>query len=180
MAQRHDEFLKLGGRLYAISADTAEQNAAMIEKLALPYPILADPGRDRAITPLGFADEKDPRQISRPGTVIVSPDGEISFRVSGRDFADRPDEEIILEALRNLNLEPTTQGSPAVGEAQPGEKAMALEGLLSYYRGAKFAVLALRSRYRELSEDFRDDAKAYAQMVDRYIEALSAVEDRSP
>jgi len=178
MAQRHDEFLERGGRLFAISVDTPGQNAAMIEKLALTFPVLADPDRDRAITPLGFADEKDPRQISRPGTVIIAPDGEIAHRTVGRDFADRPDEDDLLEALGSLGLDPTSQGPPAVGEAEPGEKAMPFEALFHYYRGAKFAVLAFRSRYRELGEEFRDDAKAYAVMVDRYLEALSAVEER--
>jgi peroxiredoxin len=48
-------------------------NAAVVEKLALPFPLLADPGRDRVIAPLGFADEKDPRQTSRPGTTTISP-----------------------------------------------------------------------------------------------------------
>jgi hypothetical protein len=178
MAQRHDEFLERGGRLFAISADTPGQNAAMIEKLGLTFPILADPDRDRAVTPLGFADEKDPRQISRPGTLIVTPDGEIAHRTVGRDFADRPHEDDLLGALAELGLEPTTQDPPEVGEPEPGEKAMSFDALFPYYRGARFAVLALRGRHRELGEEFRDDAKAYMEMVDRYLEAMSAVGER--
>lgn len=178
MAKRHQEFLDLGGRLYGISADTPAMNTAVVEKLALPFPILSDPDRAEAITPLGFADEKDPRQISRPGTVIIDREGEIVFSVTGRDYADRPDEDDLLEALGGLGLPTTTQDSPELGEIQPGEKAVPFHGLSSYFRGAKFAVLALRARHRELGEDFRDDAKDYVQMVERYIDAMSAVEER--
>lgn len=178
MAQRHGEFLIRGGRVFALSADTAPMNTAIVEKLALPFPVLSDPDRTEAITPLGFADEKDPRQISRPGTLIVDPNGEIVFSVTGRDYADRPDEDDLLEALDALALPPTTQTAPELAEARPGEKAMSYVGLPHYFRGAKFAVLAVRGRYRDLSDEFADETKRYVQMVERYLEALPAVEER--
>lgn len=178
MAQRHDEFLSRGGRVYGVSADTQPMNTAVVEKLALPYPIFSDPDRTQAVTPLGFADDNDPRQISRPGTVIVDTNGEIRFSVTGRDFADRPDEDDLLDALGELGLPSTTQEKPVLGESEPGESAVSLDGLLTYYRGAKFAVLALRSRHRDLGEEFREDAKGYIQMVERYMEAMTAVEER--
>jgi len=178
MAQRHGEFLELGGRVFALSADSVAQNTAVVEKLALPFPILSDPDRSRAITPLGFADEDDPRQISRPATVIVAPDGEVVFSVTGRDYADRPDEDTLLTELRGLGLPSTTQVAPELGVAQAGETAMAYEGLPFYFRGAKFAGLALRGRHRDLGEEFRDDAKDYVRMVERYMEALTYVEER--
>lgn len=178
MAQRHDEFLARGARVYGLSADTPPMNTAVVEKLALPFPVLSDPDRSQAVTPLGFADEKDPRQISRPGTLIVDPDGEIVFSITGRDYADRPDEDTLLEALDGLGLPATSQSPPEREESQPGEKAMPYEGLAHYFRGAKFAALALRSRYRDLSEELADDTKRYVQMVERYLEALPAVEER--
>lgn len=178
LAVRHSEFLALGARLYGLSADSPPQNAAVMEKLALPFPILSDETREEAITPLGFADESDPRQISRPGVVIVAPTGEVIYRVEGRDYADRPDEDELLERLADVELSPISQAAPAIGAAQPGEKAVSVEGLPQYLRGARFAVLALRSRHRGLGDEFRDDTKGYVQMVDRYLEALSAVEDR--
>lgn len=178
LADRHSEFLQGGARLFGISADTPAQNSAVMEKLALPFPILSDPDRDQAITPLGFADEKDPRQISRPGVVIVAPDGEIAHRHEGRDFADRPDEDSLLEALGELGLEPTSQDTPQIGEAEAGEKAISIEALFPYLRGARFAVLAVRSRHRDLGAEFKDDTKGYIQMVDRYLEALSKVAER--
>jgi hypothetical protein len=178
MAKRHDEFLERGGRVYGISVDTPPMNTAVVEKLALPFPILSDPDRREAVTPLGFADEKDPRKISKPGTVIIDPAGEVVFSVTGRDFADRPDEDTLLDALAKLGLAATTQSPPELGESKPGKNAVPLEGLAPYYRGAKFAVLALRGRYRDTGEEFRDDAKRYVQMLERYMDALPAVQER--
>ncbi len=178
MAQRHGEFLERGARVFAISADTAPMNAAIVEKLALPFPILADPGRDLLITPLGFADETDPREIARPGAAVFSPEGDLIYSMVGRDYADRPEEDVLLEQVTSLGLSPTSQGPPKVGVVEPGEKAVPFEGLPHYFRGAKFTALAIRRRHRDLGEDFADDTTAYLAMVERYLDALTEVEER--
>jgi hypothetical protein len=178
LAQRHDEFLARGARVFGLSADTPPMNAAVVEKLALPFPVLSDPDRSNAITPLGFADENDPRRISRPGTVIISPAGEVVFSVTGRDYADRPDEDDLLAELGALTLPATTQDPADLGEIDPGPKAMPYEGLAHYFRGAKFATLAVRNRHRRLGREFAADLKAYGMMVERYLEALPYVEER--
>ncbi len=178
LAVRHDEFLKAGARLYGLTVDSPGANSAVVESLALPFPILSDPERDRAITPLGFADEKDPRLISKPGVVILAPGGDEVWRHKGKDFADRPDEDQVLAEVAKLGLAPTTQIPPVLGEPVAGPKAMPLSGLSHYLRGAKFAALALRSRHRSISDEFKDDAKEYVARCDRYLEALSVVEER--
>jgi hypothetical protein len=178
MARRHDEFLERGGRVYAISADTPPMNTAVVEKLALPFPFLSDPDRTRVISPLGFADEKDPRGISRPGAVIVSTDGEVIYEKVGRDYADRPEEDVLLEQLGSLGLPATTQERPVIGESEPGDKAMPYEGLPHYFRGAKFAARALRIRHRDSSKELDTDAREYVKMVERYLDALPSVEER--
>jgi len=177
MAKRHGEFLEQGARVFAISADTPPMNAAIVEKLALPFPFLSDTDRDHAITPLGFADEKDPREISRPGAAVVSPEAEVVYTMIGRDYADRPEETVLLEQVSALGLNPTSQDPPVLGEIAAGEKAMPYEGLPHYFRGAKFASLAIRGRHRDL-EDVVEDTRAYTEMVERYLDALSDVEDR--
>jgi len=178
MATRHEEFLARGGRIAGISADTVAMNAAMVDKLALPFPILSDPDRDKAITPLGFADEKDAREIARTGALIVSPEGEVVMSLLGRDYADRPEEDELLDQLDSLDLPPTTQAPPAIGEIEAGERAMALEALTPYFRGAKFASLAIRGRHRGLGDEFAADTKRYVEMVDRYLDALPMVKQR--
>jgi hypothetical protein len=77
-----------------------------------------------------------------------------------------------------LGLEPTSQPAPELGPIEAGEKAVPYRGLSSYLRGAKFAGLAIRSRHRDLDEDFSADMKGYIEMLDRYLEALRGVEDR--
>lgn len=164
--------------MFGLSADSPAQNAAVMEKLALPFPILSDVERDQAVTPLGFADENDPRLISRPGVVIISPDGEIVSRFVGKDYADRPDEDLVLEELGSLGLDPTAQEAAEHGPVEPGEMAIPGEALKYYFSGAKFAALALRRRYRDISDDFRDGTKAYVAMVEKYLGALAAVGER--
>lgn len=178
MADRHDEFLATGGRVYGLSADSPGQNASVMKNLALPFPVLSDESKDNAVRPLGFDDEEDPRRISRPGVVVITPEGEVAYRFVGRDYADRPDEDQVLEALAELGLGATTQEPPQVGQAEPGEKAMPYQGLKYYFSGAKFATLALRRRHRDLGEDFKDDTKAYIAMVERYLGSLSSVAER--
>lgn len=178
MAQRQGEFNDLGARVYGLSADSPGQNSAVMDKLALPFAILSDEDKSQAVRPLGFDDEKDPRQISRPGVVVLSPDGELVHRYVGRDYADRPDEDDLLAHLDKLGLDTVDQPPAQIGEIEPGAKAMPGEALKYYFSGAKFATLALRGRHRELGDDFKDDTKAYVQMIERYLEALSAVGDR--
>jgi len=161
-----------------MSADPPTMNAAVVDKLALPFPILSDPEREAAITPLGFADERHPDNISRTGSLIVSPVGEIVFTYLGRDYADRPQEEMLLDALGALDLPPTSQEPPEIGAIEPGPRAVPLQGIGPYFRGAKFATLALRSRHRDLGDDFADDTKQYVEMVERYLAALPGVEER--
>ncbi len=155
--------------MFGISVDSPAQHAAMIEKLGLPFPLLSDPNRSAAIEPYGTADERDPREIARPVLVVVTPDGEEAVRIEARDFADRPREDEVVERVQDLGLPPVSQEPPVLGPAEPGPKAMSVRALLPYYRGARFAAVALGRR----NPDIADQTKAYAAQMDRYHEAMS-------
>ncbi len=142
----------------------------MIEKLGLPFPLLSDPDRSHAIGPYEAVDERDPREIARPVMVAVAPTGEQAFRIEARDFADRPPEDEVVVRLGALGLPPTAQELPAVGPAEPGPKAMPVAALLPYYRGARFAAVALGRRHPDMS----DDTDRYVEQMDRYHEAMRA------
>ena len=144
----------------------------MISKLHLPFPILSDPDRSGAITPFGVADEYDERNIAQPATIIIDPSGGEAFRVISRDFADRIAEDAVIEALGGLELPPTTQEAPQLGPATPGPKAMPIEHLRPYYRGARFAVVALSRRF----PDIGDEAASYIAQMDRYLENVRSIE----
>ena len=110
-----------------ISVDRTGRNAAMVAKLALPFPLLPDPGGTQAIKPYGAWDEGNP--FARPAVVIVAPGRSIAFRQVGEDFADRLNEDGILAALGRLGLPPGTQDPPEPGRPDPGPRAADLAWL---------------------------------------------------
>ena len=147
----------------------------MIEKLCLPFPLLSDPDRSQAITPWGLADPHDRRMIATPAVVGVAPDGTEAFRFTGRDFADRPTEDWVVDSLRQMNLPAATQDPPALGPTEPGPHAMQAEHLFPYFRGARFAVVAMSRRHPDVSED----AETYIAEMDRYLEAAKILHKES-
>ncbi len=171
MATRHVEYTSAGAIVAAVVVDTPAQNAAMVEKLKLPFPILSDPDRSGAITPYGVADERDPRQIAVPTTVVIGPEGDEVWRKKSFDFAERPTEDEVVEVVRSLRLPPTSQAPTPPQDAEPGPKAMPFESLTAYFRGAKFAAIAMGRRFAEAKEN----SKTYAAQMDRYIEAVHEI-----
>lgn len=158
--------------MFGVSVDSPHQNGAMIEKLELPFPLLSDPDREALIGPFGVADPHDERNIARPALILLAPGGEEVWRFESRDFADRLPEDDVLEKARELGLSPTTQDRPVVVDPRPGPRAMPLEGLGYYFRGARFAALAMGLRHRHLGEEIAQDSKAYVAEMDRFSEAL--------
>ncbi len=144
----------------------------MVEKLGLPFPMLSDPDRSRAIAPYGLADPKDRRDLAIPALVLVAPGGEEVWRFVSRDFADRLPEDDVVEIARAQQWEPTTQDPPEPGAAEPGPRAMPVEAMLPYFRGARFAALAMGLRHGHHHETIKDDSKAYVEEMDRFMEAV--------
>lgn len=146
----------------------------MIEKLSLPFPILSDPDRSVAIEPYGVSNPIDHRNIAFPAVVIVSPEGEETWRWVSRDFADRLPEDIILEAVATLALGPTSQDPPTIADPEPGPRTMPLSQLGAYLRGARFAAVALGNRHPDVS----DDTSLYVAEMDRFLEAVRVLKLR--
>lgn len=69
----------------------------MIDKLLLPFDLLSDPEGEVAIKPFGFWDAAG--RISKPALVLTDGQGVIRYIYEGRDFADRPKDEMVMEAL---------------------------------------------------------------------------------
>ncbi len=150
----------------------------MVEKLDLPFPLLSDPDRVLAIEPLGVADPKDERNLARPAMILVDPAGEERFRFVSRDFADRLPEDDALAAVTVLGLPPTNQAGPTPGIPTPGPRAMPLDGLPYYLRGARFAALAMGLRHGHHDDSIKEDSKAYVAEIDRYMDAVQALRKR--
>lgn len=147
----------------------------MIEKLRLPFPLLSDPDRTRAIEPFGVADPKDPRLIAQPSIFVVAPDAEVVFSETSRDYADRASEDSAVEALTALGLAPTTPEDLDSGTPEPGPRAMPLRAMEPYFRGAKFAVNAMKMRHSEVAED----AAVFIGQMDRYVDLVRQLRGKS-
>jgi hypothetical protein len=176
---RHQEFLAAGARIFAISIDAPERNAAMVAKLSQPFPFLSDPDRSLAIRPFGVADERDDRLIARPAVVVVTPSKEEAFRFVSRDFADRIPEVQVLESIQELNLPATSQELPQPGHPEPGVRSLSPSNLKIYFRGARFAAQAMGLRHAHYAEEIKTDSKAYVAEMDRFTEALDWLRART-
>ena len=84
----------------AIVVDPDDRNRAMVEKLALPFPILSDTD-SRVIREWGVVNEKE-MDIARPAIFELRRDGSVGYEYVGIDFADRPDDEQLFEGLKEV------------------------------------------------------------------------------
>jgi hypothetical protein len=172
MARNYINYTSRGATIAAVVVDTPPRNAAMVEKLVLPFPILSDPDGSVAIKPLGVWD--DAGKIALTSIIIIAPDGREVFRYVGNDFVDRPEDELILGALDDLGLpaiaeQTSTVETPA---AVAGPRAMSVETLTTYLRGVRGSSLALTGRMRDT--DDRAELERTVKMAERYIAALGA------
>ena len=170
MALRHHEFTEAGAVVAAIDVDSPGQHAAMIEKLNLPFPMLSDPDRNDSIGPLGLLNEDDPRGLAIPATVLIGPEGDEVMRLLSRDYADRPLEDVVLDALKRLDLAPVEQPPLAPGVAEPGPFAMPFGDLRTYFRGAKFGSKAMGMRTGAM-----DEADLFGSLMDHYMEDMTTM-----
>jgi hypothetical protein len=127
----------------------------MVAKLRLPFPLLSDP--DAAA--ISEWDVYDPvggthGPIARPAIFVVARDLRIPYEYVGRDFADRPPNAKIYEALEAVRdagprpLERTVSGpGPRPLDAgSPPDRPMPIEEMRPYFRGATFGVQAIAGR----------------------------------
>jgi peroxiredoxin len=68
----------------------------MIDKLILPFDLLSDP-EGTVIKQYDVWDEEG--KIARPALFVVDREGIVTNHLISRDFADRPDDELLFEAL---------------------------------------------------------------------------------
>jgi hypothetical protein len=173
LARHHDELNQAGAEVVGVSVDSPGRNAAMIEKLRLPFPLLSDPGGEAAIKPYQLWNPE--REVAKPAVVMVGPDGEEAFRQVSRDFADRLPEPDLVDVVRGLRLDPVEQPPPTPGDPDPGPRAMPLDALPVYYRGAKFAAKAMGMRHRQAQED----ADRYVDQTERYTRAVKQLTEKA-
>lgn len=118
----------------AISVDGFEKNAALAERLELPFPVLADPGGDGAIKP--FQAWHDEEERAKPTTVVLTQDGAEVWRHDGIAPPDRAVAADVLGAVADLSLEPRPRVDvPRLEVAEPTpEGAFPRERIVPFFR----------------------------------------------
>ena len=172
MAREYGEYTRRGARIAAVSVDPPEVNAAMGDKLALPFAVLSDPGGERAIKPYDVWHAE--RSIAKPAIIVLASDGREMYRYVGVDFMDRPDDGDVLGALDALGLSslPEASGTAPHLDPHPSQRAMPLETLAPYMRGVQFAMGGMAERMRDPYD--REQARHTAAMAERYVRAQAA------
>jgi len=143
----------------------------MVEKLVLPFPLLADPDAS-VIAAYGVYHETEQR--ARPAAFVIGRDLSIAYRYIGRDFADRPLTNELLDALDAMKDEPAKKLAPATlpsGPREPtdtGRVPFPLEHLAPYMRGVNFALEAIGGRKPE-DERLQEEVAKYRMIAQEYL-----------
>lgn len=164
-----------------VSVDTPAENAAMVEKLRLPFPLLSDP--DAAA--IAAWDVYDPvggthGPIARPAIFVVGRDLSISYEYVGRDFADRPPNSALYEAMdkvkdatpRPLATTALAPGPRPSDAGNPADKPFPLLEISPYFRGATFGVQAISLRTDDAA--VKAECDRFRSIIADYIKAAVA------
>jgi len=164
-----------------ISVDTPAENAAMVEKLRLPFALLSD--ADAAVTsawevydPVGGTHGP----LARPAIFVVGRDLRIPYEYIGRDFADRPPNSAVyaaLEEVREAELRALARGVSGPGPrplaaGNPADKPMPLAEIPPYFRGANFAVQAIAGRTDDAT--VKAEVERFRAIIADYVKAAAA------
>lgn len=159
--------------------DAPANNLEMVNKLLLPFPLLSDP-EGELIKLLGLWNEAE--SVAVPSIVVVDESGTVRYMYAGEDFADRPGDEELFDALDRLESGEPTPEEPAVQvvgsgaeSVGPDKPAQTLEKLVPYYRGVNFTTIALKKRFDSWGRSGKDafrEVDAYQAMIRHYQKSL--------
>lgn len=169
-------------RIAGVSVDPPENGKAMVEKLHLPFSLLSDPHGELAKRyGLWNAEES----VAVPAILVLDRGGVIHYLYVGEDFADRPGDAAIFEALDGVEVgtvdgtveetEIRVTADEAAESVRPDKPPMTLEQLVPYYRGVFFATVALKRRFAKLGSEGRkafSEVGAYQRLVREYADAI--------
>lgn len=153
----------------------------MVEKLALPFPLLSDPEGELAKR-CGVWNEDE--GVAEPAIVVLDPSGRVRYAYTGgKDFSDRPTEDEVISALDEAREasglaaeEPeirVTAEEAAEATVRPERPPMPLESLKTYYTGAYFTSIALKKRVGHLGENEAGrKIDEYRELTERHSQAV--------
>ncbi len=97
LAERKDEFARLGIAVYAIAAQPVEKLAPLQEKLGIAVTLLADP-EGKAVRAFGVLEKYG---LARSATFLLDREGRVSYRWLAENYRKRPAPEEILARARD-------------------------------------------------------------------------------
>lgn len=111
--------------------------------------------------------------VAKPAMVLLAPGGDEVWRFVSRDFADRLPEDEVADRIAGMDLASVDPWPLTIGPREPGVNAIARDDLPVYFRGAKFAAMAMGLRHRHESDAIKDDSKTFVALMDEYLEHLA-------
>ncbi len=179
-ARNYREFERRGVQVAGISVDPPRNNARMVGKLRLAFPLLSDPEGEISRR-YGLWDAEE--GVATPAVVVVDQSGEVRYLYTGSDPADRPEDEEVFAAIRGLarGIERITGGpefrvtaaQARETSARPDRPTMELEHLLPCYHGILSATTVVKRRFGGWGRRRATrEVDRYEAMVRRYAEAL--------
>ena len=172
LANQIDELSSLGAEVVLASTDPPEAQLAMNRTWHLPFRWVSDPGGERLAQHLDAWNAEERGGLFHPLVLLVAPDGRVPVRHRSRDFADRRDDQDVLDALAALDLPSRAAPapwSPDGVEPQPTDKAFRPDAFGPYFRGLRFGTKALATRMRD--EQDREELLDTSAMSVSFIDA---------
>jgi hypothetical protein len=180
LANELPKLSRLGAEVVLASVDPPAAQLAMNERWRLPFPWVSDPGGERLAKPLDVWNAGERGGVFHPLVLLLGPDGEVLLRHRSRDFADRPDDRDILEALDGLGL-PARQvpphWSPQGLQPQATDGAFRAEAFGAYFRGLRLGTRALATRMRD--DQDAAEVRQTSEMAGSFLEAWSRRREES-
>lgn len=134
------------------SVDPPAAQLAMNRTWHLPFRWVSDPDGESLAKPLDAWNADERGGLFHPLVLLVAPDGRRLVQHRSRDFADRGDDEYVLQALRGLGLPPrkaSPRWQPGGIEPEPTDAAFRPEAFGPYFRGIRLNTTALAERMRD-------------------------------
>lgn len=162
------------------SVDPPAAQLAMNERWHLPFRWVSDPDGERLAKPVQAWNPDERDGMFHPLVLLLAPDGEVLVRHRSRDFADRPDDHDVLEALGALGLPARAvpaPWSPDGVDPQPTDGAFRPEAFGAYFRGLRMGTQALAARMQD--EQDAAEVRATTEMAGSFLDAWARRRDES-
>ncbi len=165
-----------GAEVVALVVDSQERNQAFRKRWKLPFPVLSDPEGTQVLQPLDLWNAEERGGIAVPALLAISGQGQELFRCLSRDFADRVNDEDVLERLEGMALAPIEVPSTLpIDESVPAESSEALKGAFPeaaytpLMNGNYYGAVALSRRVTH--EESLAEIKAHMKMSKSFVDA---------